>query len=107
MISGYGGTKHKCIVIPFMEFRGMMNDLYGITPTETGSDSMDLLWRFDDNDHFKLCTDVEWIIKQCNLPTITLNDISECLLVGDIIDIVADTTSYNDRDRANIYIIYD
>ena len=104
MVANYG-TQHKCLIISFNDFRDMMNGIFDITP-EDDCDSMGLLWSFDDRCHFRFKPN-KWLYEQLNTPIITIEDMSEWLLVDNIVDIVADTIQYNEQDRAKVYIIYD
>ena len=105
MINDYGHLKHKCIIIPFSYFRESMNDLYDMTEEpDNDLDSMNLMWSFDDSNHFRFKHNTKWIRERCNLPLITMDDIQEFFYVDNIVDIVADSRN---ADNANVYIIYD
>jgi len=107
MINDYRELKHKCLILPYEEFKQVMDDLYDYVDDEDDDGTCDFLWTFF-NQHFEFKFISPARIKKLKAhgityPNITLDDIAEYFMIDNISDIIC----YTNYQNPPVFIIYD
>lgn len=103
VVNTFTKYKHKCLVIPYEEFRELMDILYD-TDLDSDETTEFVTWKFHRH-YFQFITISPRVREAWQIQEKTFDDISEFFNVGNIVEIVSCRDVENPDDA--VYIIYD
>ena len=108
MVNDYQELKHKCLILPYEEFKQVMDDIFAYSSTDgDGWGTCDFLWEFYNN-KFKFNPTYFRLMRGHQIASpypedITIEDIAEYFGIENIVEIYC----YTQYQNPPVFIIYD